>query len=176
MNKISEAREHAKQLLKKLELKPNFDIKKVAQFFNIEVQEKHFNKEVSGLIKRESRESGNPIIVVNVDDGEARKRFTIAHEIGHFLLHSSSLLVDTDQSFVNFRDEKSSTALDLKEIQANQFAAELLMPTDEVLNDLKIIVANKETKDNLSLYIPKLADKYGVSSTAMTFKIGSLLV
>jgi Zn-dependent peptidase ImmA (M78 family) len=67
----------------------------------------------------DSRESP-PIISINADRSRTRQRFSIAHELGHLLLH------DPGQ---RFRDNFSSMGLDLREIQANQFAAKLLMPS-----------------------------------------------
>jgi len=54
--------------------------------------------------------------------------FTIAHEIGHFILHhgESDLFIDT--TYVAFRDSESTKGENRAEIQANQFAAALLMP------------------------------------------------
>jgi Zn-dependent peptidase ImmA (M78 family) len=58
-----------------------------------------------------------------------RQRFTIAHEVGHLLLHGrDDLHVDRDFR-VHRRDDRSSQAIDAQEIAANAFAAELLMPT-----------------------------------------------
>lgn len=56
-------------------------------------------------------------------DQEPRARFTIAHEIGHWYLHSNVQLMHarTDSRIENFR---------LSEPQANQFAAEFLMPVE----------------------------------------------
>ena len=73
-----------------------------------------------------------------------------------------------------FRDGKSSSGNDIQEIQANQFAAELLMPKKFLIKDLqKFYKAGKE--DNIFEFIKKLADKYEVSKQAMTIRIGSLL-
>lgn len=57
-----------------------------------------------------------PVIVVNSRDGRERQRFTIAHELGHLLLHESGNL---------YRDVSFSGP---GEIEANKFAADLLMP------------------------------------------------
>lgn len=61
-------------------------------------------------------------IFVNRDQSNTRRRFTIAHEIGHFLMHKEDL-VD-----VQMRNDKSSAGTDPAEIEANRFAAALLMP------------------------------------------------
>ena len=52
----------------------------------------------------------------------------MAHEYGHYFLHEG-LHAHSDQGFrVNFRDNESATAAHVDEIEANYFAACLLMP------------------------------------------------
>ncbi len=57
----------------------------------------------------------------NAWNGNGRDRFTVAHELGHFFLHTGIPMARaaSDSSIKPFR---------LSEPQANQFAAELLMP------------------------------------------------
>ncbi len=61
-----------------------------------------------------------------------RQRFTIAHELGHFFLHRASSTVFVDAAPIFFRDESSSNGSQREEIEANAFAAELLMPEDAI--------------------------------------------
>ncbi len=82
-----------------------------------------------------------------------RRRFTIAHEIGHLLLNTSC-----DESFLNFDSIKKPI-----EIEANQFAAELLVPLFSIKKDLR----------ESSAQIPDLAWKYIVSQKTMGWKISS---
>lgn len=59
-------------------------------------------------------------------EGQGRARFTMAHELGHFVLHQQLCLAFGGQSYgpvPSYRDA---------EWQSNVFAAELLMPCDEV--------------------------------------------
>lgn len=70
---------------------------------------------------------GMPLIVINENMPNDRKRFTLAHELGHILMHLSP-----DFIVSSYKD---------KEIEANSFAAEFLMPSDAIANslcDLKI--------------------------------------
>ena len=74
---------------------------------------------------------GTPIIGVNSLHHPNRQRFTIAHEIGHLELHRDviSSAVHVDKQFpILMRDANSATGTEKMEIEANQFAAELLMP------------------------------------------------
>lgn len=68
---------------------------------------------------------GYPIIVVNKSFPNDRKRFTIAHELGHLLMHDERNFAISD-----FKTEK------IKEDEANEFASEFLMPESEIRNSL----------------------------------------
>lgn len=176
---IREAKDMAKKILSDYNLKTPIDINKVARILGVKIKEYTVEDEdfgrsnISGFIKMENKE-GKPIIIVNPGQSEERKSFTIAHELGHFLLHrNSGLHIDTSTSGIFFRDEKSSQAVDINEIQANQFAAELLMPTDEVREKLvfKVVEEGKDLDDATK----ELCEHYKVSATAMAIKVGSLI-
>ncbi len=74
-----------------------------------------------GRIVVPGREGGTIRVKAGMNSG--RRRFTIAHEIGHFLLHPREGLEksDTSASFTVWKDAS-------EEAEANIFAAELLMP------------------------------------------------
>jgi Zn-dependent peptidase ImmA (M78 family) len=78
-----------------------------------------------------------------------RQRFTVAHEVGHLLLGH------TEKNFV--LDLKSKKP---EEVEANQFAAELLMPLDMVKKDVQNRIAAKD-----------MASKYNVSEEALWWKL-----
>ena len=81
--------------------------------------------EVSGLI---ARQGSATVVGINAGQSLTRQRFTMAHEFGHFLLHQD-LTSHRDLDFrVKYRDRTSSEATDVEEIEANFFAASLLMP------------------------------------------------
>jgi len=88
---------------------------------------------VSGALLKDKNEE--PIILLNRDDVFQRQRFTCAHEIGHYIdrIESTDESVDDKEyEYIDFRDGSSSTGDQEKEIFANKFAAELLMPKKEV--------------------------------------------
>jgi Zn-dependent peptidase ImmA (M78 family) len=71
----------------------------------------------------------DPTIMLNERDGPNRRRFTCAHEIGHYVRRSE----DADEyTTVDLRSGLSSEGIDEDEIYANKFAACLLMPEGEV--------------------------------------------
>jgi Zn-dependent peptidase ImmA (M78 family) len=72
---------------------------------------------------------------------------------------------------VQRRDENSSLAIDVSEIEANRFAAELLIPYDFIMADLADYSIDIEEER----LIEGLAKKYAVSAQAMTFRLNNLL-
>jgi Zn-dependent peptidase ImmA (M78 family) len=128
---------------------------------------------LAGILFRE----GNRIIIgVNESHPPTRRRFTIAHELGHLELHSQSKIhIDKNfQSPVRLRDEVSSLAVDPDEIEANTFAAELLMPTSMLEQDFHDLVSNWAFDYEDDEFIRELANRYKVSSQAMTFRLVNL--
>lgn len=98
--------------------------------FGLKVYERYLPSNVSGSIvvgsgKFDRYNSGN-FIMVNLMDSPQRRRFTIAHELAHFILHKES-----GQALYAHRDAGQH---DQAEVEANTFAAYVLMP-DELLKD-----------------------------------------
>jgi Zn-dependent peptidase ImmA (M78 family) len=114
-----------------------------------------------------------PIIGVNVTHHENRQRFTIAHELGHYLLHAfSPQALHVDHSFrVMLRDDLSSEGTDMREIEANLFAAELLMPTEFLNQDLQ---GKRQVDIEDDDFLRELARRYRVSHQAMVFRLTNL--
>lgn len=65
----------------------------------------------------------HPLIVVKKQGVEARQTFTLAHELGHLLLHKSSM-IDDESDLLSHKG---------KEAAANQFAGHFLIPEDYLL-------------------------------------------
>jgi Zn-dependent peptidase ImmA (M78 family) len=123
---------------------------------------------MSGMVHR--KPDGTAVIGVNSMEAPTRQRFTIAHELGHLLLHKDEDLHVDERFPIAFRNPKSSQAIDDKEIEANQFAAELLMPEEFILKDLKGKDLDIEDDD----LVAELAAKYEVSTQAMTIRLSRL--
>ena len=110
------------------------------------------------------------VIGVNSLEAPVRQRFTIAHELGHFHLHPAREFVD--RSFATrFRNELARAGVDSDEIEANRFAAELLMPVEFVHKDLADVEIDVADADEL---IERLAKRYQVSKQAMTIRLTTL--
>jgi Zn-dependent peptidase ImmA (M78 family) len=149
---------------------PRVDVEAIANGLGIVVKrdKKVLEEEgLSGLVKRSSEE-GKGLILLNDKTNKLRQRFTIAHEIGHFLLHASDD-IHVDEARVYFRGNATSRDFDLKETEANYFAAELLMPTEWIVNDLK---QEERFSDDM---VERYAKRYEVSISAMSVKLSSLL-
>lgn len=101
---------------------------------------------------------------------ETRRRFTIAHELGHLLLHKDEKLHIDERFPIGFRDGVSSLAEDDNEIEANQFASELLMPLEFLAKDLKDLSLDMESEEAIA----ELANRYQVSLQAMTIRLSRL--
>ena len=119
------------------------------------------------------QKDGRKVIGVNQGDGAHRQRFTIAHELGHMLLHANSdVLFDRKNDFVYFRDGHSSTGQNVREVEANAFAAELLMPSSDLRDRISKIGGVDLMADEHN--VKKLAKHYEVSFMAMSVRIDSL--
>ncbi len=79
---------------------------------------------------RLSRGDGGPRIDVRKDDPPTRQKFTVAHEIGHYLLHPIEDWSDTESTMYRLDHTSGLEDSPLKraEYQANVFAGALLMP------------------------------------------------
>jgi Zn-dependent peptidase ImmA (M78 family) len=148
---------------------PPVDVVRIATGLGLEIQKKRAEEGLSGFLLREG--GASPVIAVNCDEHPNRQRFTIAHEIGHFLLHTNPHLHVDRGYMVKLRDTKSSEGTDLEEKEANLFAAELLMPEHFVSRD----VSSTGTVDLLDeKQIGRLAQQYKVSPQAFAFRLAYL--
>lgn len=125
--------------------------------------------DISGLLLRKDNQP--PVIGVNSSNSAVRQRFTIAHELGHLKLHKGELILDR-LARVNFRDSTSSQATEMQEIEANAFAACLLMPHNLVAAQLEHHVQRRHLNDEA--LVEALARDFKVSRPAMEFRLINL--
>jgi len=110
---------------------------------------------------------GNNKAVIKVNKQiqfEERKRFVIAHEVGHLTMHKNMQL--PDDTFANFNiiaGMEKALKNGKQELEANEFASELLMPQKLFLNEAK---GRKFTP----LLIKQLAERFKTSLTATVFR------
>jgi len=118
------------------------------------------------------RDNGRVIIGINARNSPKRQRFTIAHELGHWLMHDGKPLIVDQSVMINKRDDVSSQATDSQEIQANQFAADLLMPKEFIMDELRRQM-NPGIGSREEL-ITLLARTFDVSNDAMNWRLINL--
>jgi Zn-dependent peptidase ImmA (M78 family) len=148
--------------------RPPVPVDDIAREAGAEIVVNRFNKEISGLLLRT-----NDKIIIGVEKTQphTRQRFTISHELAHLLLHDGEeVRVDTNFR-INLRSPESSTAEDIEEIEANAFAASLLMPEAFLKQDLANFILDVEDPQQ----VQQLARRYEVSAQAMTIRLMNLV-
>ncbi|WP_329176816.1 ImmA/IrrE family metallo-endopeptidase [Streptomyces sp. NBC_01477] len=150
---------------------PPIAVERLAQHVGAVISRSSFDDgDVSGMLLRRDGEA--PVIGVNDSHSDNRQRFTVAHEIGHLLLHPGREVVLDRPVRVNLRDKTSSTATDREEIEANAFAASLLMPQEAVRNE--ILRLDPSTRQDPDRCTAALAAVFAVSPAAMGFRLMNL--
>ena len=140
-------------------------VDEIAKKLGLEIKTQGFGKEeFSGILVREGKHA---VIGVNGSNAPNRKRFTIAHEIGHYLLHEGDRIFIDRAYSVNARNAESSLGTNTEEIEANTFASYLLVPEHFLRDDLSTTEIDIEDEQA----IKRLAKKYSVSLQAMTYRL-----
>ncbi|WP_372360429.1 ImmA/IrrE family metallo-endopeptidase [Xanthomonas axonopodis pv. poinsettiicola] len=130
----------------------------VAEFLGLEVIEEPMDDDLSGYLEKRS---GAWVVGVNSFHHRNRKRFTIAHEIAHFVLHSGEKDSFHDQTFARRNGNEGASTM---EREADKFAADLLMPEF----DVRRLIASGITT------LSGLAEHFGVSALAMKYRVQNL--
>ena len=99
----------------------------IAQRLGLRVTSKTLPTDISGSIRLEG---DTYRIEVNNTDAPVRQRFTVSHEIGHFLLHRSLIDAEGITDTIMYRSNLSNA----KEAEANRLAAAMLLPWHSVLD------------------------------------------
>lgn len=158
-----EAELFAHKAWKTLKLELPVDLAKVARRLGIEVHEREFDEEVDGLYLR--MEGAPPVIAINTSyvKSPARRRFTLAHEIGHHLM--ANRISSTGRHFF-FDAAKSGRSI--IERACDRFAALLLMPEDLVRRHFE------ELRYNPARRVGIMAERFAVSTWAMRRRLREL--
>lgn len=142
----------ADQILQYFEVhEPPVDIEDIVQRLGVRL---HYveNPGWSGAVKITPPNQAD--IWVASEEAEVRRRFTIAHEIGHLILHNP-----VDEAYRDVTFEGS-----IVEARANGYAAALLMP-------FRLL---QEEVDTFGPYPALLAQRFKVSEAAMRIRLGKL--
>lgn len=167
-------RELAEDILNKYHPKAlPIEATKIAKALGIEVKVEKVDDDLSGFLLREPK-AKRTVIGANASHHINRQRFTIAHELGHYLLHKAEAVHLDDRKLgymLQWRDANSATGEDINEREANLFAAELLMPANLLEKDLRGKKLDLLGDDSS---LKKLATKYAVSIQALTIRLKNL--
>ena len=167
--RFSLARRKAEELLRAAKVKKApVPVERLVRLAGAEIHYEPFDGQISGLVHSGNR--GNIIIGVNSAHAVTRQRFTIAHELGHMILHPSESFHIDERAAIRFRNAASSLATEPDEIEANQFASELLMPEFLMSKELSKVPCDLDPEDA----IPILAQRFQVSEQAMTLRLNRL--
>ena len=172
-NFLNQFNEHCRNAIKSLQLKDDFfiDVKKIIKLCGIQIEYDVIDD--SGEFDSESNK-----ILVNSLEPDTRQRFTLAHELGHFVLNHQGVNHRSDDSSV-YSDEQ----LRVNEIAANQFAAELIMPKNlvrkcliQTMKDLNYDLKQTFDESDLENIYEDMAQKMKVSKQALKYRLNNLKV
>lgn len=146
------------------------DVFQIAKSMDLEIHQEKTDDDLSGFLYRDPK-SKRAVIGVNSRHSTVRQRFTVAHEIAHHELHSDDE-IHVDKGYeIKLRDGKSKEGTDLEEMEANLFAAELLMPDGFLIRDIaemgRVDLSSEEA-------LKDLAKRYQVSPQALAFRLAYL--
>lgn len=168
MSRDIEAR--ATELLKQHGLfKQAVDVDALAEALKIAVQSQPLEDGFSAFLLVKE---GNATAFVNSDHHPNRRRFSLAHEIGHFVLHHQptkkldDLFLDKSVALYTRKDHHSNDM----EKEANEFAASLLMPRE--LLDKYVNKNDLDIEDEFD--VSRLALAFGVSEQALQIRLNRL--
>lgn len=144
-------------------------IEEIVKSLEITIKRYEFNEDVSGVLVID--ENGQAIIGYNPNESESRKRFSIAHELGHYILHSNkSKGIFIDKLMFRKNIKLYSKKEEKIEAEANYFAANLLMPKSLLLEEIKKLDSYADDDQNIG----RLATIFNVSISAMTYRLINL--
>lgn len=168
MNEPTPAEESATEVLREAGVHAlPVPIEAIARRLGVDLTYEAYEGDVSGMIYRYD---DHAVIGVNSSHAPTRQRFTVAHEIGHYVMHAGQpMFVDRFATRVNWRNGDSNK----EEIEANQFAAELLMPRELVTREVERALTKRRTID-AQMLAAELARLFDVSQQAMEYRLANL--
>jgi Zn-dependent peptidase ImmA (M78 family) len=144
----------------------------VAQRLNLTLTAGPLGEKVSGmLVVKEDRGA----IGYNSAHPRVRQRFTIAHEIAHFLLHARGDAKEQlfiDPKVISRRDDNLSTRDERKEVEANKLGAALLIPKGAVQQEIRYRDLDLDDEEAIAI----LAKRFQVSTVTMAHRLMNLKI
>jgi Zn-dependent peptidase ImmA (M78 family) len=155
----NEPEDFARALRKRFNISGSVDLNDLASKIGLTIREVDARGFEGALIRAANKPQGIVAIRHTIRE-PGRKRFTIAHEIGHFILPGHGI---TGRTCKGANIESKSKRIPSHEGAANIFASELLLPMVEVQSIVQAQLASIQTAEFLSL-------KFGSSLTASLLK------
>jgi hypothetical protein len=159
--------ELAFEIIREHQKEAPINIEGIIRKLDIQLDKKaELDEHISGQIQK--LPSGGYKISTNIKNHYFRQRFTMAHELGHYLFHINMIGdgVDDDMMFRSTPEGEfyNQSITQNEETEANQFAASVLMPKSLI----------SELQNNGIITSAELAKKLQVSESAMKIRLGSL--
>jgi len=132
------------------------DVEDLASRLDITINLRSLENDLSGILYKDDADKW--IIEVNQLHHKNRRRYTIAHELGHYILHRH--LKDRFEDEIFFRGGEPSN----EEWQASEFASNILMPEQEFRQFIKDGVDK----------IEELSTEFQVSTIALRIRAKNL--
>lgn len=154
------------------------DVDAIAHALGVSVRY-DYSLEPQGIIGQITFEGEHPVVRINPWQNayEPRRRFTLAHELGHFVLHSN----DERTEFIDSQQTMSRTATYWNPIesQANTFAAELLMPQELIVREGQAIIDTYKRQTGMTqmpadAFLSAMAERFVVSNQSMEYRLRAL--
>ncbi|WP_397575475.1 ImmA/IrrE family metallo-endopeptidase [Sphingorhabdus sp.] len=134
----------------------------IAERLGLDVYSVTLDPNISGSIRRVAPTKFE--IQVNDTDAAVRQRFTVCHEIAHYLLHTSFIDAEGIEDNILYRSQLSNA----QEAEANRFAAALLLPWKTVKDWHFEQFGEPVNKTNLKA----IAEKFRASDLAVGYRFG----
>ncbi len=150
------------------------EIIKICNDLGIKVFETYLKSDVSGLIIVDDKpweryENAQKFILINLMENPARRRFTIAHELAHYVLHR-----DEGKLYAHRDTVQGGSRIDRVESEANFFAANVLMPEDIMRFAVREIEGRSLYKMPGLMLVKEIADIFLVSEAAAEVRLKQL--
>lgn len=167
-----EIKETVTEILKETDLDvAPIPVVSIANFYGFSVYEMPMEDSVSGIIMADDKDikgfSTNKIVIVNSNHSAGRKRFTIAHELGHYFINNRPAKCFAHRDAGNYSSE---------ERDANNFASVLLMPEDEIRREVNNFKKSKSGELPDFQLIDYIADAFDVSQSAAEVRLKKLSI
>ncbi|WP_413673296.1 ImmA/IrrE family metallo-endopeptidase [Massilia cellulosiltytica] len=157
---------------------PAIDVESISRQTGVNLHREQLDDQVSGMLVVKAKAKH---IIINKLHHPNRQRFTIAHELGHLMLHHKAgdkVFLDTSMSVykragvpgASTYSRPDSTTTPEQEREANLFAASLLMPRDVLLNYIEEQDIDLDDEFDIS----RLASVFEVSEQAMYIRLSYL--